>query len=845
MQFYHTQYKRILFSSALVIVFCYSAFGAEHNVPTPNSFTKAKNVFNYLLFGAVDNAPPADSSAKDITSLTGNELQLPPGANQPASTAKSGPRPPEIPLGMPIPAKNNLSAAKEPSVLKPASEEPASLEPVAEEPQVLPQAKGSDQPSPLRLEVAEPPSKPQSSTTAPKILSFKPEADSSGMVARLKASSSTQEKNGSASSADSVYDPTAKNAPSKNPTSNGNSPLRGHEIMEDENLQPIAPENASGDASPNQQTPAKPNASDAKPSDNDANQPTPETDDSGPAQLEAASFNGVTPGQTTLEEVEKAWGPPKELFTQNEVKTQLYSIEPFDRIEVGYENDKVISVIVRFQKPFLSDKIAKQLDMASIKPVLISNDMGEILGQSYPERGVLFAFEPSEEKSKPSYKVTHIMLEPLNAEPFVLRAETNLDTRYDRSYQDLQIALELQPDNARANWLSGRILAAMEQFEKAEAASAEAVRLEPKNVRFSITHAQILGQMGRLQEAIQETQRAIDASADQPHLQARALCLKGDLTASGPKPDYRKAIGYHSQALQIADSISNDEHPAVRKAAKEVLVDAHLGSAHDIAWGDWKEKEKAVTVWLKRATALATDLMKNEDSNAEQLFRVHTRALSALVGIRSGVDPKPWLEGAMRTGNELIAATDDPIRKGQYQWDLGMAIYDAVQISQLRSNHAMALKYGELAVEYLEQGYAHKQTPTTAYLLGRLYFRMGAIHAIRDKDHPAAIAWFERAVPLLDKPVPPEAQVDLGRFGETFVSMGVSYWETGNRKRAIELTQRGIDLMEEAVSKGILDRSALAIPYSNLAAMQRQVGANEEAAKYSDMAARIKNTKTR
>jgi tetratricopeptide (TPR) repeat protein len=740
---------------------------------------------------------------------------------------------------------SNLPAAKDPIKVKPAAGEPASMDSASGAPQELPTTRDADQPSPLRIEVAAPASKPKS-PTAPKVLTFKPEADSSGMAARLKASSTVQDKSSSTTPADTLGDPPVKEAPSNGKDRAGSALPNSNENPLDDEIHPLAPADAPGAVASDKGTPPASEKSEAKPSADGAEiQPVPDYDESGPAPLEAASFNGVTPGRTTLAEVEKAWGPPKEMFKQNELMTQLYSIEPFDRIEVGYEKDKVVSVIVRFQKPFSADKIAQQLDMTAVKPVLILNDLGEILGQSYPERGVLFAFEPNAAKGKPSFKVTHIMLEPIGAEPFVLRAETGLETRYDRSLQDLQIALELQPDNARANWLMSRILAALEQFDKAEAASAEAVRLEPKNVRYCITHAQILGQMGRLRDAIQESQKAVEMSAEQPHLQARALCLQGDLIASGPKPDYRKAIGYHAQALRTADSVAGDEHPAVRKAAKEALVDAHLGSAHDIAWGDWKDKEKAVAMWLKRAVAIADDLMKNEDGTTEQLFRVHTRALSALVGIRSGVDPKPWIEEAQRTGNELIAGCHDPIRKAQYQWDLGMALYDAVQICQLRANHALALQYGEAAVEYLEQGYARKQSPTTSYLLGRLYFRLGAIHAIRDQDHTAAVVWFEKAVPLLDQPVPPEALADLGRYGETFVSMGVSYWETGDRNKAIELTQKGIKLMEDAVRQGTLDRSALAIPYSNLAAMQRQVGAKEEAAKNAEMAARIKNAKPR
>ena len=54
--------------------------------------------------------------------------------------------------------------------------------------------------------------------------------------------------------------------------------------------------------------------------------------------------------------------------------------------------------------------------------------------------------------------------------------------------------------------------------------------------------------------------------------------------------------------------------------------------------------------------------------------------------------------------------------------------------------------------------------------------------------------------------------------------MGVSYWETKQREKAVELTQHGISLMEDAVKQGTLDRSALVVPYNNISAMHRQLG---------------------
>ena len=234
---------------------------------------------------------------------------------------------------------------------------------------------------------------------------------------------------------------------------------------------------------------------------------------------------------------------------------QLYSVEPFDRVEVSYAGDKVSSVVIRFDRAFPADAVAKQLELATIRPVLVSNELGEILGLAYPERGVLFAFEPGKEPGKPSMKVAQIILEPITAEPFVLRAETTLESRCDLSRRDLEQALTLEPDNARAHWLHSRVLAAMEQYEKAAAAAAEAVRLEPDNPQYRVTRAQVLAQAGRLSEAIEEAQKAVETSQKRPHVKARALCLVGDLLASGPKPDYKKALSFHTQAMQIADPL--------------------------------------------------------------------------------------------------------------------------------------------------------------------------------------------------------------------------------------------------------------------------------------------------
>ena len=64
----------------------------------------------------------------------------------------------------------------------------------------------------------------------------------------------------------------------------------------------------------------------------------------------------------------------------------------------------------------------------------------------------------------------------------------------------------------------------------------------------------------------------------------------------------------------------------------------------------------------------------------------------------------------------------------------------------------------------------------------------------------------------------------MGRHGKTFMNMGAAYWGAGQRDKGLELTQRGVRYMEQAVQQGILDENAVNVGYRNLAVMRRRLG---------------------
>ena len=75
--------------------------------------------------------------------------------------------------------------------------------------------------------------------------------------------------------------------------------------------------------------------------------------------------------------------------------------------------------------------------------------------------------------------------------------------------------------------------------------------------------------------------------------------------------------------------------------------------------------------------------------------------------------------------------------------------------------------------------------------------------------------------------------------------MGVSFWSTGSREDAVDLTEQGTHLLEQAVERQQLSKSALGVAYNNLSSMHDKLGDRSKSKKFSEMAARIKESTKR
>lgn len=561
--------------------------------------------------------------------------------------------------------------------------------------------------------------------------------------------------------------------------------------------------------------------------------------------IRTASFQGVKPGFSIIDDVADLWGKPVNVERRENRRIHVYSTDILKHIEVVFKGETVVSISVLFEEPFPESQVREVLkeELQMGKAVLIPDEEGKIIGEVFPEKGVHFLFAP-EDSERPGHWVTRIGIEPVTAEPFVLRAEASMIEFPTESLRDLLDAVRINPDDAKAHWLLAQIQLMQGNIDAAAVSCEQAIRLDETRPAYHITLARIFIQMNRPEEAKQYLEGTLMISNRHPHEKAQALAILGDLYRTGAQPDYDSAIEFHSDAIRLASTLQNHQNSSIRLSAKETLFSAHLGAARDIAWGLWNDKEESIEKWIGRAEEIAGDpeVVKTKRISADFPFQLATTRLTTQVALPQDKDLKPHVLRMLQIGNKMIEETDDPILKRKYQWETGLALYDAVQIYQIRRQYTPALKYGEETVHYMESGIVDRRSDTDLYLLGRLYFRLGAIHAIGMKNHSAAIEWFDRAKPVFERLLPKINPEELGRLGETLVSMGVSYWEMNQQDEAIRLTERGLRQIEKGVKTGSIAANALIIPYSNLSTMYDRLSRKNEARKYLEMARELKTS---
>ena len=545
--------------------------------------------------------------------------------------------------------------------------------------------------------------------------------------------------------------------------------------------------------------------------------------------LRPASFQGVTPGKTRASQVEAKLGPPVKREDRDGVSLWYYKeFGPFASVEVWIEQGIATAVVAKLAQPMAAGELATQLKLKRFRPVEVK-DGSDVLGQVYPERGVLFTYVPGSSSPR---KVLQIALEPLTAEPFWLRAEQTPRKQYRQILTDLEHARQLGWKDSEATWLEIELRAQLEQWP---AADCLAQQVEPQTFSQRCLRVWLAAQAGRIDAALKEAQ-SLRENADKPLEVAQAEHLLGNLRAIGLDRDLPQAVKHQTEVVRQTRALMGERDRTARRAARRLAIHAHLALARAVAAGPFQDKTTVTVEWWREARELAED-QPVVQRDLDLQHAVVRATLEADAALEKPILATPYVSRLRALTNKMLEQNDDPLYRIAVRRDAAKGMMAAAVVFRKLGRFSLALETAQEARKLAAS--IPGDTLRDQYLLGCVEFTVGSIYAVYQKDHQKACRHYDRALAVFPKELPAPLQHETGEHGERLVSIGVSLWEVGRKREAIEWTERGAAWMERAAEHGLLPESALAVPYGNLSAMQKAMGNQDASEEYARKAAAI------
>ena len=438
---------------------------------------------------------------------------------------------------------------------------------------------------------------------------------------------------------------------------------------------------------------------------------------------------------------------------------------------------------------------------------------------------------------------TAVLLESLDPDSFVLRAEGEMKSSAAYAVADLEYAIEIDPTHLRAHRLLLALMCDEGRWETALQLAEKAEELGPGDAWTGLKRAEVLLKLNRPEDA----QVAIDELIKRPNvsslLASQAGRLRGRIELDKDTPDYEQTVDLFTEAIRKATPLAGSRSDNVRSVAQQVLLDAHLGTAQAIAQGTWQQKNRVIPKWISRANSIVEKIDRKDPSRDRLELDLTCGVLAVAAGSANAIEAVPWVKRLLAIREKMNDTVTDPWRRRQIDWQVGCGLNDALEAARKRGDAEDMLDNATLTVAYLERGAEHRElTARERRDLGDLMFQVGIMHSLRNSDHATAVTWFDKTIPLWNQNKQVVQDNELGRVGESFISMAISYWQVERREDAIDLSRTGVDFMVEAVDRKKLEEQSLSVAYGNLATMYAEQGDTEKSQAYAEMATRVESS---
>ena len=555
-----------------------------------------------------------------------------------------------------------------------------------------------------------------------------------------------------------------------------------------------------------------------------------------PFVFHGSRFQGVMPGVTPNSKIAELLGEPRAKIETGGRVVNVYAIEPYDRVGIVLRGDVADSIHLHYKQPLNLKQAASELGHDPTTAVTQTTSTPHEFLLTWPDEGISLHFQRSDGVNV----VSRVAFTTAQPDAFLLRGLNRQWRDYNGALHDARAVQSLDPRREEAYRLEAQVALRMGHPTIAKKAIAEALTVTTATIDLLLLQVQVATTATELDGLMLQI-RAIRNNVQLPSLtRAKAAFAMGQINTKQSSPNYKLALGFHSEANQRARGLLKSSELAEQFSALELMVNSHLAIAHDIAYGEYTAEEKSRTVpkWIELSWKFTAHLLANNYHDQALGLDVCRSSLELLKKLDNSAPLEVWEDRITQQAANIsqLKGTSTEFLD-HMRWQQAMALYHATIIARQGKDGNRVQQLG-LAGYQLFRGPLTAKTKTKrwdsistkAAMIG-LCYTLGSVEAIDNLDHVKAIQWYDQTLQYLDTPniqqfaakQSTKQATGLGWHGERLVSMGLSYWATGNKTQGLRLTQQGISWIETAVRDYGFPNHHLKIPYSNLAVMTKSI----------------------
>ncbi len=562
----------------------------------------------------------------------------------------------------------------------------------------------------------------------------------------------------------------------------------------------------------------------------------------------APELMGVKPGITSLEDLKlnPMFGKVHSQSRLGEYDVYTYQIPdlpdiPF--VQLLVKEGKVEVVVINLKEPrrVADARTSFHESTGSYKPILIRDAEGKYR-EVYPETGVSFVLKRNEEApDKPGDEVVQIVMEQVKPDFFLVRADENRRKLFDEGSiagicSDAETVLKLDPKNASAYWLLGVADFLIEDYAESLKLVSQAVQLNDRVPEYHFLMMNILERTNSIDNglrywaAVQELCRTNPYHAAELSILHAALLLK---KSDADRDNAIKELQETSSELKtlVTESRTNREKlTALQLTARAYMV---LGNAIAAkTWQDPAEKRKAY-LWFKAAKTLLENSLEHDPTAVISLLDLWRSASEAALADPENREIDTFLADLPASADANLAKVPDSLEEEMIRIKTGETFFNAFLAADTRGDKQTAETYALRAYEYLHP--CLEQDPDrVARIIGPVDYELGIYFNDSQAHGDIAAGLLARAGTSISASITLDGSAQDGDQGIRLVNIGKAYWLAGDKQKGEELTRRGVDAIEKAVTAGNFPREEYSVPCRNLITIYEALGDTVNADLYSE-----------